>query len=231
MITHGDRVLVGVSGGADSLTLLSLMAERQRHVPPPFVLVAAHIDGGFPGSDPQNLVRLESHFQSLDVPYRIIKAPIAQKALDPQATKNPCFICAHERRRAIYHLAHELGCNKIAYAHHKDDIIETLLLNILYGRRVEAMHPVQEVFGGSMHIIRPLALTDEWQVKAYAREQALPTWPKVCPIDGNSRRQKIKELIRTLQAGEKNANIRENIFKAMHHVNLDMNRPGGSTRR
>jgi len=231
MIEEGDRVLVGVSGGKDSLTLLQLMVERQRYVAPHFDLIAGHIDGGFPGNTPEHLQRLRNHFKTLAVPYHIVKADIAAQALDPKATKNPCFICAHHRRHAIYKLAHETGCNKIAYAHHKDDIIETLLLNILYGRRIEAMHPVQEVFNGRMHIIRPLAYADESLIKRYAVEMQLPTWPKICPADGKTRRERVKKLIREIQSQEPHANIRENIFKSLQHVHIDPTSTTGGARR
>ncbi|MCK5148737.1 tRNA 2-thiocytidine(32) synthetase TtcA [bacterium] len=231
MIQEGDRVLIGVSGGKDSLALLQLMVERQRYVKPHFTLIAGHIDGGFPGSSPQNLRSLRQHFEDLGIESHIIKKNIAEQALDPNATKNPCFICSHHRRHAIYKLAHDTNCTKIAYAHHKDDIIETLLLNIFYGRKIEAMHPVQEVFRGSMHIIRPLAYADESLIRQYARKMMFPIWPKICPADGKTRRERIKKLIRDLQIEEKNANIKENIFKSLQHVHLDPQSLVGGARR
>lgn len=231
MIHEGDRVLVGISGGKDSLTLLKLLAERQRYVEPHFTLIAGHIDGGFPGNTPEHKQALVHYCRSLDVPLSIVEKDIAAQALDPKASKNPCFICAHHRRHAMYTMAHEAACNKIAYAHHKDDIIETLLLNILYGRRIEAMHPVQEIFKGSMHIIRPLAYADESLIHRYAEAMQLPTWPKICPADGKTRRERIKKLIRDLQSLERHANIRENIFKSMQHVHIDTESAVGGPRR
>jgi tRNA 2-thiocytidine biosynthesis protein TtcA len=125
------------------------------------------------------------------------------------------------RRKEIYKIAAGEKCNKIAYGHHQDDIIETLLINILYGRKIGAMNPVQDVFGGKMRIIRPFVYVEEAMLKKFASEAGLPVLPRLCPMDGNTRRQKVKELIRSLQKSEKYANIRKNIFKALQHVELD----------
>jgi tRNA 2-thiocytidine biosynthesis protein TtcA len=124
------------------------------------------------------------------------------------------------RRRKIYEIAHHEGCNKIAYGHHKDDIVETLLINILFGRKIEAMCPVQEVFKGRMHVIRPLMYVEEALLKKFASESGLPDLPRPCPVDGHTRRQKVKDLIAALQKEEKNANITGNIFKSLSHINL-----------
>jgi len=216
MIEKGDRILLGVSGGADSLGLLELFLGDFIHVTNDYSLVAAHVDMGFRGSRHSNV--LKKHFEKLDLPYHIVDTRISDHALDPKAKKNPCFICSMYRRRHIYEIAHQEQCTKIAYAHHKDDIIETLLINILFGRQINTMNPVQEIFHGNMRIIRPLAYVDESDIKAFSREMGLPVESKVCPMDGKTRREKIKEIIRNLQMTEKNANIRENIFRSMQHV-------------
>lgn len=221
MIEDGDRILIGVSGGPDSLSLLRLMLGRQKYGREKCDLIVGHIDLGFRQKKPTNRSRLESYFQSLDVDYRIVQTDISEHALAPDAKKNPCFICAIQRRRKTYELAHREHCNKIAYGHHKDDIVETLLINILFGRKIEAMNPVQEVFKGRMHIVRPLAYVEEELLKKFAKEQSFPKLPRLCPADGKTRRQKVKEIIATLQDTEKKANIRENIFKALSHVNID----------
>jgi tRNA 2-thiocytidine biosynthesis protein TtcA len=221
MFREGDRILMGVSGGPDSLALLSLLHEGSLGLPRPGALIALHVDLGFSQAPPQNREQLEQYFRSRSIEYRIVQTEISGKALDPNARKNPCFICSMYRRRVVYETAHREGCTKIAYGHHKDDLIETLLINILYGRKIEAMNPVQNVFRGKMHIIRPLVYIWEEELKQYALEQSFPVLPRLCPMDGKSRRHKIKKMIRTLQEGEKNANIRENIFKSLKHVNVD----------
>ena len=225
MIRTGDRILVGVSGGPDSLSLLHLLLERCRLFDSDFSLVALHVDLGFDHVSPPVWRILEDHFRKLSLEYRIVHTQISKEALAPDAKKNPCFICAHHRRHNVYKTAHQTVCNKIAYGHHKDDIVETLLLNILFGRKIEAMNPVQEVFRGKMQIIRPLAYVEEELLKKFALESELPQLPRPCPMDGQTRRQRIKEIISRLQDQEKNANIRENIFKSLSHVNIAFRPP------
>ncbi len=220
MIEKGDRILIGVSGGQDSLSLLKLLTSGLVHVTNDFSLTAVHINLGFDKTEPQGWRTLESHFQGLNIDYRIVHTRISDHALAPDARKNPCFICSFYRRREVYKVTHEEKCNKIAYGHHKDDIVETLLINILYGRKIEAMNPVQEIFRGKMHIIRPLSYTDENLLKKFAQESDLPMLHRMCPMEGRTRRQKVKDLIARLQEDEKNANIRENIFKSLTHVNV-----------
>jgi tRNA 2-thiocytidine biosynthesis protein TtcA len=220
MIEPGDRVLVGVSGGPDSLCLLQLLLERHKYIADNHILIAAHIDLGFKEEGAKNREFLKAHFQSLNVDFRIVETGISLDFLDPGATKNPCFICSHQRRREIYRLANKEKCNKIAYGHHKDNVVETLLINILFGRKIEAMHPVQEVFKGKMHIIRPLLYAEETLLKRFAKEFSLPSLKRLCPMDGNTRRDKVKAIIKDLQATEQYANIKENIFRSLHHVHL-----------
>ena len=220
MIRPGDRLLIGVSGGPDSLALLNLFAGPSFIPDIPFEMTAVHVDLGFKETEPLIRDQLKKHFEELGVRYRIIETDISKHMLDPNAKKNPCFICSMYRRRRIYEAADELQCNKILYGHHKDDIIETLLINIFYGRQINAMNPVQDVFKGSIHIIRPLMYVDERMLKAYAKKAGLPELPRFCPMDGNSRRDKIKTIIKDLQADEKRQNIRENIFKAHKNVHM-----------
>src|SRR4030042_3572975 len=205
MLAPDDRILVGVSGGADSLSLLRLLHDKF-DTSRTSRLIAVHVDLGSEPPETGAWKNLETYFQSLDFPYRIIHTRISSITLAPDAKKNPCFICSHNRRRKIYEIAHAEGCKKIAYGHHKDDIIETLLINIIYGRRIEAMYPVQEVFKGKMAIIRPFTYVDETMLKRFAEEQGLPVLPRQCPVDRHSRRQIIKDLIQDLQTRQPHAN-------------------------
>jgi tRNA 2-thiocytidine biosynthesis protein TtcA len=220
MIEENDRILIGVSGGPDSLSLLKLIHDRFLFIDNSFSLVVVHVDLGFRQSEPSNRKVLQAYFEKLNVEHRIVQTRIQRLALSRTARKNPCFICSHYRRKEIYEIAHAAGCNKIAYGHHKDDIIETLLMNILYSRRIEAMSPVQKIFKGSMHIIRPLILIEESLLKKFSEESQLPHLPRLCPLDGQTRRQKVKEIIASLHDSEKNTNIRENIFRSLSHVNI-----------
>jgi len=134
-------------------------------------------------------------------------------------------LCSRLRRKRLFELADEKGCNKIALAHHKDDIIETLLLNIFYSREISTMMPKQSVFGGKLHIIRPLAYIREPLIKRYGKERAFPVIENRCPTSRNSRRSYIKNLLDTME--KDNRKVRENIFKAMKHVKPDyLLRPG-----
>jgi len=224
MIEKGDRILICVSGGPDSLCLLHLLKDRLKYRQYPFTFIVLHVDLGFGSPASQTGRTLEDYLSSLDVDTRILRTDISRMALAPDARKNPCFICSHHRRHQVYKTAHQEKCNKIAYGHHKDDIVETLLINILFGRKIEAMNPVQEVFKGKMHIIRPFTYIEESMLKRYAREAGFPVFRRQCPVDGYTRRQKIKEMIADLQSSEKNANIRENIFKSLSHVHIDPKR-------
>ena len=224
MIQPGERILVGVSGGPDSLSLLKLLSEGLVHAPR-YSVLACHVDLGFEEPEPRGRRTLETHFQSLAVPYRIVRTSIARNALDGNATKNPCFICSMFRRKEIYRVADEEGCRTIAYGHHQDDVVETLLINILYGRRIGTMHPVQEVFQGHLRIIRPFVYVEENLLKRFASASALPVLPRCCPMDGQTRRQRVKELIRTLQRQEPRADIRRNIFRSLYHVSVDFPPP------
>ena len=219
MINPGDRVLIGLSGGADSMALMQIFMGGFVQVTSDFEWVAVHVDTGMP-VEQETRQDWESFVESLGIDFRLIRTKIWDSAFAPDATKRPCFICSMYRRQRIYEAADNYHCNKIAYAHHKDDIVETLLLNILYGRKIEAMHPVQEVFRGTMHIIRPFCYIEEPLIKKLTGESGLPVLPKACPMDGQSHRQKVKDIIAILQTGEKNANIRENIFKSMSHIHL-----------
>lgn len=220
MIEKGDSVLVGVSGGQDSLTLLQMLYDRSLFIDQNFNIIAVHIDLGFKEEEPATWQILKEKFEELNVKYRIIHTKIAESALNPEAKKNPCFICSHYRRKMIYETAHQEKCSTIAYGHHKDDIIETLLINILYGRKIEAMNPNQEIFDGRMKIIRPFIYIYENSLKKLSAELNIPHIKSPCPVDGKTKRDKIKKLLKQFQQNEKNANIKENIFKSLHHINI-----------
>ena len=222
MIRPGDRIAVGVSGGPDSLSLLNLLLDGFGYATNDFTLVAVHIDMGFahPGGK-RNRDLLEGHFRDLRVNYRIVQTAIAEEILPPKARKNPCFVCSLLRRKAVYEAADSEKCNKIAYGHHQDDIVETLLLNILYGRKIGTMYPVQPVFRNRFTLIRPFVYIEEAQLKRFAAQSRLPLTQRLCPMDGNTRRQRVKEMIALLQRTERFANIRKNIFKSLYHMELE----------
>jgi len=217
MLSEGDRVLVGVSGGRDSMALLDLLNTPMVFLPS-FSVVAVHIDPGFDESCEGQKV-LEQYLKDNSYRYVMDKTDIGPLAHSDYNRKNPCFLCSRLRRKRIFEIAGEYRCNKIAFAHHKDDIIETLLINMFYGREISTMVPNQVIFGGKYHIIRPFAYIREGLIKRYAKERAFPIVKDDCPSSRVSKRRYIKKVLDELE--KENKNIRENIFKSMRHVKTD----------
>jgi tRNA 2-thiocytidine biosynthesis protein TtcA len=218
MIEKGDRVLVGVSGGMDSLALLDLMEDPKIHVPSNYSVLAVNIDLGF---DPEyrDFAVLERFLRETGRDYIMEKTDIGPLAHSEYNKKNPCFLCSRLRRKRLFEIAGEKGCNKIALAHHKDDIIETLLINMFYGREISTMAPKQSIFKGAMHIIRPFAYIREPLIKRYGREAGYPAIENKCPTSKTSRRLYVKNLLNTME--KENRLVRENIFRAMKRVKRD----------
>src|SRR5664280_3292609 len=173
MIEEGDRVLVGVSGGADSFALLDLLDSPMIFVPR-FSFIAVNIDMGF---DPtyRAYEELENYLQENNYRYVMEKTDIGNLAHSDFNKKNPCFLCSRLRRKRIFEIADAEGCNKIAFAHHRDDIIETMIINMFYRREISTMMHNQRIFGGKLHIIRPLAYLREELVKKYSMERKFLT--------------------------------------------------------
>jgi len=218
LIQEGDRILVGVSGGKDSLTLLHLLHERGKRVPIHYELMAVYIDLGF---DSGRTEILKKFFETKGLPYYIEFTDIGRRANSPENRENPCFLCSWERRKCLFHLAHRFKCNKIALGHHQDDIIETLLLNIFYSAEISTMVPLQALFKGKITLIRPLALLEEKKIERFAREMGLP---------GKTKRKVVKDLIEALS--KKNRRVKGNIFSALSNIKLDyMLTPMGHSRK
>jgi tRNA 2-thiocytidine biosynthesis protein TtcA len=216
LIENGDRILVGVSGGKDSLTLLHLLYERKKRVTTHYQLIPAHVDLGF-GSGQAEILR--GYFEAHALSYHIEFTDIGKRANSLENRENPCFLCSWERRKKLFHIAQRLRCNKIAFGHHQDDIIETLLLNIFYSAEISTMLPLQTLFKGKITLIRPLALVEERKIERFAREMGLPYSPSGCPASGKTKRKEVKELIKTLE--KKNRRVKGNIFRSLSNIKLD----------
>lgn len=216
LIQDGDRILVGVSGGKDSLLLLHLLHERSKRVPIHYELFPVYIDLGF---DSRRAEILKYFFDLKGLPHHIEFTDIGRRANSPENRENPCFLCAWERRKHLFHLAHRFKCNKIALGHHKDDIIETLLLNIFYSAEISTMVPSQSLFKGKITLIRPLALIEEKKIERYAREMKLPFGKSGCPSSGKTKRKVVKNLIESLS--KKDHRVKGNIFRALSNIKLD----------
>ncbi len=216
MIEDGDHVLVSVSGGKDSMSLLWLLRERIKRVPIEYGITAVHVDPGF-GSDSAD--RMRTFFTECGFKHEIIISDCGPRAHSPENLENPCFLCSMLRRKAVFKLASELKCNRIALGHHKDDFIETFFLNIFFGGSVSSMLPVQEFFRGSVTVIRPFYMIDERIIKDYAEAMGFPKVSLGCPTAGASKRQDIKRLLNNLYST--NRKIKGNIFHAIRNVKLN----------
>ena len=216
LIQDGDRILVGVSGGKDSLSLLYLLHERSKRVPVRYELMPVYIDLGFNSGRTEIL---KNCFETRGLSYHIEFTDIGRRANSPENRENPCFLCSWERRKCLFHLAHRFKCNKIALGHHKDDIIETLLLNIFYSAEISTMVPLQTLFKGKITLIRPLALLEERKIERFAREMALPFGPSGCPSSGKTKRKVIKDLIEALS--KRDHRVKGNIFRSLSNIKLD----------
>ncbi len=214
MTMNGDHILVAVSGGKDSMSLLWLLRERIKRLPLDYRITAAHVDPGFNGSSAD---LMKSFFQEHGFDYRIVKSDFGPRAHMRDNTENPCFTCSRLRRTALFKLAEELHCNKIAMGHNKDDLIETLFLNLFYGASISTMKPVQVLFDGMLSIIRPLYMIEERLIEKYSSLMNFPLVNMGCPSEGSSKRRDVKEMLEGLY--RTNRKIKGNIFHAMHNLN------------
>jgi tRNA 2-thiocytidine biosynthesis protein TtcA len=216
MISDGDRILVAVSGGADSLTLLWMLNERLKRVPINYKLFAAYIDPGYEGSFGESL---EWYCNKLGFSIRVAYTDNGLLAHSPENRENPCFLCSRLRRKRLFEIADEIGCNKLALGHNKDDIIETLFMNICYAGEISTMVPSQTFFQEKFTVIRPLAFADEQLIRKFAKDQRFPEFINACPSANTSKRKEIKTLLKQLYRANKK--VKGNIFRAMSHVNMD----------
>jgi len=216
MIHDGDHLLVAVSGGKDSLSLLWLLRERIKRIPIHYRITAVHVDPGF-GTD--SAAQMTTFFSAHGFDYRVLKTQIGPQAHGPDNRENPCFLCSRLRRKLLFELAGEMGCNRIAFGHHKDDIIETFFLNVCYSASISTMLPVQEFFGGEITGIRPLYLIDEDLIRRYASAMGWEQIKLGCPSAGASKREEIRQMLQGLYRS--NRKIKGNIFHALQNVNPD----------
>jgi len=211
MIEDGDRIIVAVSGGKDSLTLLEILRDRQRYAPIKFELFPVHIKLDFQKIDVE---RLETYFKENNYNYHIEPLNILN-----DNDKLSCFYCAWNRKKTIFEVASRFGIKKIFIAHHKDDIIETFFLNLIFHAEIGTMTPIEKFFGGKFWIIRPLMYVEEKEIIKFANLYNLPVLNFDCPYKG-SKRKFIKELLHTLE-NEGNIHAKTNIFNALKRVKTD----------
>jgi tRNA 2-thiocytidine biosynthesis protein TtcA len=215
LIGEGDRILVACSGGKDSYTLLHVLLRLQERAPVDFSLVAVNLDQGHPGYPAQVI---ENHFQAVGVPYRMVKRDLwsAVKRLVPEG-QTACALCSRFRRAALYDVSVELGCTRIALGHHRDDLVETLLLNAFYAGSLKAMPALLRSDDGRNTVIRPLCYAPEEEIAAFATAMAFPIVPcDVCGSQPQLRRRRIKALLAELSA--EHPSVKANLLHALGHV-------------
>ncbi len=216
MIEDGDRLLIGVSGGKDSLSLAVALAERRRWVPISYELAAAFIEWREYPLAPPDRERLTAFFEGLGIPLRILPASIRPPSF---RGRFDCYLCSRNRRRILFDEADRIGARKVVLGHHMDDIIETTLMNLFFRGEFATMMPVQEFFGGRIRIIRPLCEVREREVAGFARRYGLPTIDIDCPRKDLNRRVIMKEVIRRLERVSRS--VGENLYKAPWNLNRD----------
>ncbi len=214
MIDDGDKILVAVSGGKDSLALLRVLENRRHFVPIRYDLLAVHIDSGYPRSFSRELSR---YFKELGVPYHIEKIDIRRQM--KAGKKIDCFWCSWNRRKALFEAADRFGCKRVALGHHKDDIVQTILMNLLFHGEISSMRPMQEMFGGKIFIIRPLAYVEERQIRKFAREVRLPVQECSCPHARVSNRAQVARIIAGFERSY--PEVKTNIFRSVQRIKED----------
>lgn len=213
MIEDGDRILVAVSGGHDSMSLLWLLRDRLKRIPITYDLTAMYVELGFTNNTGK---KMEHFFTANGFNFCIMKSGFGPFAHSKENRENPCFLCSRLRRKAIFEKAGELECNKIAFGHQKDDFIETYFLNLLFAGSMSTLRPCQELFNGKLTIIRPLYLLNRTTIKRYAEEMGFPTIESGCPTSPSSKRAQIRSVLSNLY--QTNKKIKGNIVNALQYV-------------
>ena len=215
MIQEGDHIAVGISGGKDSLTLLYALHGLKRFYPNHFELSAITVDLGY---DQCEFTPIKELCREMEIPYRIVKTDIAQILFEERKEKNPCSLCAKMRKGALNQAVKEIGCNKIAYAHHKDDIIETMILSLFFEGRFYSFSPKTYLDRMDLTVIRPIMFVDEADVIGFKNKYNLPVVKSACPVDGYTKRQYAKDLLADLN--RQHPGIKQRMFTAILNGNI-----------
>ena len=215
MIQEGDHIAVGISGGKDSLTLLYALHGLKRFYPNHFELSAITVDLGYEQCD---FTPIKELCREMEIPYRIVKTDIAQILFEERKEKNPCSLCAKMRKGALNQAVKEIGCNKIAYAHHKDDIIETMILSLFFEGRFYSFSPKTYLDRMDLTVIRPIMFVDEADVIGFNNKYNLPVVKSACPVDGYTKRQYAKDLLADLN--RQYPGIKQRMFTAILNGNI-----------
>lgn len=216
MINADDRIAVGLSGGKDSLALLYALHGLQSFYPIPFSIVAVTVDLGFENQDYSELISLCRH---LGVPYHIIPTRIAEIVFEACQEKHPCSLCSRLRKGALNQKILELQCNKLSYAHHRDDVVDTMMLSLVYEGRWNTLSPVTYLDKTGLTLIRPLIYIKEADIKGWVKTYDLPVQLSRCPADKASKRETTKELLRMID--REAPGVRNRMFTAIQQSGIE----------
>jgi tRNA(Ile)-lysidine synthase TilS/MesJ len=223
LIADGDHILVGLSGGKDSLALIEFLGKRAQVYVPRFQVTAMHVRVKERDYH-SDLSYLEEFCARVRVPFIVRDTEIGDEAKGEMREakgkeKDPCFLCSWYRRKALFDVAKELGCNKIALGHHQDDLIETLLMNLVFQGSISTIPPLLQMEKMPLQMIRPLCLIEEKDIARYAELSGYEKQLKLCPLEKVSSRAKVKDLLTQLEA--LNPNVRDSIWGAMENIKAD----------
>lgn len=216
LIEENDCIAVGISGGKDSLTLLYVLSCLQKFYPKHFSLVAITVDLGYENFNTQHISKF---CVSLNIPYYVVETQISEIVFHENNSHKPCSLCAKLRKGALNNKAKELNCNKIAYAHHKDDLIETMFLSMLYEGRFHSCSPKTYWKNSGLTLIRPLIYVNEVDIIGFHNKFSLPIEENPCPIDGHTKRTAVKDFIKSLN--QQFPGCKNRIFRAILDGNFE----------
>ena len=216
MIEDGDRVLLGVSGGKDSLCMALALKERLRWVPIHYELHAVQVEWREYPMEEADRRNTDAFLAELGIPFRRVVASAHPESF---AGRFDCYLCARNRRRILFEQADLLGCRTLAMGHHLDDVVETTLMNLCFQGQFSTMMPVQQFFDGRLRVIRPLCETTEREVLSLARRLAIPVAATRCPTGGEGLRRVVRGVVSQLSHHGKR--VRQNIYRAPWHINTE----------
>lgn len=216
MILPGDKIAVGISGGKDSLTLLYAMHGLRRFYPAPFELCAVTVDLGF---DNLKLDKIKELCFSLGVEYHIIRTDISRIVFDDRKESNPCSLCSKMRKGALNDAMKAIGYNKVAYAHHRDDVVETMMMSLIYEGRFHTFRPVTYLDRTGITVIRPLIYMHEADIIGFVNRYDIPVVKSPCPADGHTKREYIKNLLKEINHGA--PGVKDRMFTAIRDGRLE----------
>ncbi len=212
MLADGDRVLVAVSGGIDSLVLAWVLANWQKKAPISYTLYPAYVDmdGQSTPEQPDSAAQISTELAKVGLPLHV------EKGIASGEEQRDCFSCSKLRRKQLFDLASRCKCNKIAFGHHKDDLVETLFINMLYSGNISTMVPAQRLFGGKLMVIRPLAYVDKHAVESIGENLGIVPVKNRCPLAGDTRREKMQQILASIY--EQVPGAKASLFASMKNV-------------